>query len=61
MVALFAGATVALDLLQRRRFDLPLPATPLAPLLRGAAVGSVLVAIVLYSGGTPVPFIYFQF
>ena len=27
----------------------------------GMAVGSVLVVLVLVSGGTPVPFIYFQF
>lgn len=33
----------------------------LAPTARGLAVGSALVGLVLFAGGTPVPFIYFQF
>ena len=61
-VALFALATLAVDLLQRFRIELPVgSSSPAVPLLRGAAVGTVLAAIVLFSGGTPVPFIYFQF
>lgn len=33
----------------------------LAPSARGLAIGSALVGLVLFAGGTPVPFIYFQF
>ncbi len=61
-VGLFALATIGLDLWQRRGSRLPVPAHGgMAPLARGVAVGSVVTAIVLFSGGTPVPFIYFQF
>ena len=61
-VGLFAVATIGLDLWQRRGLRLPVAAdAPVAPLARGVAVGSVIAAIVLFSGGTPVPFIYFQF
>ncbi len=34
---------------------------PRGPLLAGAVVGAFLVAIATFSGGTPTPFIYFQF
>ena len=63
MVAVFATLMVLTDLWQRRRDDLPADA-PLPrphPVLTGAGLGTVLVAIVLFSGGSPVPFIYFQF
>lgn len=33
----------------------------LAPVGQGLALGAALVALVVYAGGTPVPFIYFQF
>jgi hypothetical protein len=31
------------------------------PLTAGVTVGLLLVLIVVFSGGTPIPFIYFQF
>lgn len=34
---------------------------PMGPLHAGAVVGAFLVAVVIFSGGTPTPFIYFQF
>ena len=60
-VALFAVATLSLDLAQRRGLQLPHADHWAMPVMRGMAVGSVLVVLVLFSGGTPVPFIYFQF
>jgi len=49
-----------LDLLQRRVTTRSSPKPIPAPLL-GAAVGAATVGILIYSGGTPQPFIYFQF
>jgi alginate O-acetyltransferase complex protein AlgI len=52
--------TLLLDLGQRRhRDDGVLRA--LRPSTLGVVIGAMLVAILVFSGGTPVPFIYFQF
>jgi len=63
MVVVFATLMVVTDLWQRRRDERPTdsPARRPHPMLTGAALGTVLVALVLFSGGSPVPFIYFQF
>ncbi len=55
-----AGASFGIDLAQRAgRREWAMLAWP--PLARGVALGAAVVAIVVFSGGTPVPFIYFQF
>ncbi|MFQ5554415.1 MAG: MBOAT family O-acyltransferase [Acidimicrobiia bacterium] len=60
LVLVLGAASLFLDLAQRNgRSATILP--PLAPATRGAFVGLVLVAVLVFSGETPVPFIYFQF
>ena len=59
-LAMASVATVAIDLLQRRADDHAVIAN-WSEMGRGLAFGVMLVAIVLFSGGTPVPFIYFRF
>jgi alginate O-acetyltransferase complex protein AlgI len=60
LLALASGAVLLLDLAQRRTNDqaavLRLPAVP-----RGLIYGAAAVAVLVFSGGTPVPFLYFQF
>ena len=55
-----AMAALAIDLVQRRAGA---EAAPLRwqPLGRGVAFAAMLLLIVVFSGGTPVPFIYFRF
>jgi D-alanyl-lipoteichoic acid acyltransferase DltB (MBOAT superfamily) len=55
-----ALAVLAIDLAQRRAREV-LDALTRRPELLGAAVGAAVVAIVVFSGGAPVPFIYFRF
>ena len=52
--------TLAIDLAQRNR-ETHTPMLALPPVLQGALYGVFVVAIVLFSGGETVPFIYFQF
>jgi len=59
-VVALVGAAVALDLVQRRMVH-PLRVVADRPALTGAFVGLALVGIIVFSGGAPVPFIYFQF
>jgi D-alanyl-lipoteichoic acid acyltransferase DltB (MBOAT superfamily) len=58
---LFALAlAIALDLIQRNmRSHTALQQLP--ALVRGFAYGSMILLVILWSGGEPVPFIYFQF
>ncbi len=60
LLAVAAAAVLALDLAQRATGQhsvvLRLPAAA-----RGVAYGAMAVAIITFSGGTPVPFLYFQF
>ncbi|HEU5083312.1 MAG TPA: MBOAT family protein [Acidimicrobiales bacterium] len=60
LLALTGAAVIAMDLAQRRTGDhavvLRLPAVP-----RGVVYGTAAVAVFVFSGGTPVPFLYFQF
>jgi alginate O-acetyltransferase complex protein AlgI len=60
LVVLLAAATLALDLAQR---CVPQPAALVRrhPTLAGSLAGTAVVAVIVFSGGAPVPFIYFQF
>ena len=60
VVAMAGLATFLLDVSQRRRPEDAVLSSRL-PVVHGVALGAMLVAIVVFSGGTPVPFIYFQF
>ncbi len=68
VMALFV-VTIWLDLVQRRAVEGgdsstdsdPVPASSRRTVRPALAAGVMLVAIVVFSGGTPVPFIYFQF
>jgi alginate O-acetyltransferase complex protein AlgI len=60
MVAVAAAATLFIDSVQRRgSSDTALLRWP--PAGRGLVYGAVVVVIIVFSGGTPVPFIYFRF
>jgi alginate O-acetyltransferase complex protein AlgI len=57
---LAAGAIVFIDFVQRQARD-HVAMLNWTPLFRGVAYGCMIVPIVIFSGGTPVPFIYFRF
>jgi alginate O-acetyltransferase complex protein AlgI len=59
-VLLALAAVVGVDLLERGRPNL-FHELRARPALTGALVGIAIAAIVVFSGDTPVPFIYFQF
>ena len=61
LVAVFTVGMVLNDLWQRRRAQAPQMAPKLPPMAEGAVIGGCLAVLALFSGGTPVPFIYFQF
>jgi D-alanyl-lipoteichoic acid acyltransferase DltB (MBOAT superfamily) len=60
LVLLAAAATVGLDLAERCVMQ-PTAAAARHPAAAGALAGAAVVAVVVFSGGSPVPFIYFQF
>ena len=60
LLVLAAGAVLLIDAAQHRTRD-HVPMLRWNPALRGAAYGLMLVPIVVFSGGSPVPFIYFNF
>jgi alginate O-acetyltransferase complex protein AlgI len=60
LLALAAVAVAAIDYVQHRSRD-HTPMLQWNPALRGALYGLMVVAMVVFSGGSPVPFIYFQF
>jgi alginate O-acetyltransferase complex protein AlgI len=60
LVAALGVVTLAIDLAQRNN-DTHTPMLDLRPVLQGALYGAFLVAIILFSGGETVPYIYFQF
>jgi alginate O-acetyltransferase complex protein AlgI len=62
-ILVFTTIMVFADLSQRRHARRLESKTPrqLHPLLQGAGAGVLLAAVLVFSGGTPVPFIYFQF
>jgi D-alanyl-lipoteichoic acid acyltransferase DltB (MBOAT superfamily) len=55
-----AVAMLIIDVLQRNRHT-ETPVLDWSPVARGVAYAVMVVAILIFSGGTPVPFIYFQF
>lgn len=58
-VLCLAGLSFAIDVFQRRS---ACDASPAAPVNRtAAALALAVVGLILFSGGTPAPFIYFQF
>ncbi len=60
LVAILGLATVLVDLTIRRGWN-AVKFVRRSPALAGAASAVVLAAVVVFSGGTPEPFIYFQF
>ena len=60
LVCLLAAVTIAIDIAQRNS-ETHTPMLAWTPALQGAVYGIFVVAIVLFSGGETVPFIYFQF
>jgi D-alanyl-lipoteichoic acid acyltransferase DltB (MBOAT superfamily) len=59
-VVVAAAALLLIDLAQRRALDHEVVLT-WTPAARGLAFGLGALLVLVYSGGTPVPFIYFQF
>ncbi len=60
VVAVAALGMLMLDVAQRRSAE-QVPLMDSRPVTAGIAVGLLLALIVVFSGGTPIPFIYFQF
>jgi D-alanyl-lipoteichoic acid acyltransferase DltB (MBOAT superfamily) len=60
LVALATAAAFGIDLVQRRMVH-PLRTLLQHPAVTGAFAGAAVVGIIIFSGGTAVPFIYFQF
>jgi len=60
LVLLLGAVTIAIDVAQRNT-GTHTPMLELRPVLQGGLYGLFVVAIVLFSGGETVPFIYFQF
>ena len=60
MLVVLGLASLALDLAQRNKAS-HTSLLRLAPFARGGVYGAMLVGLVVFSGQTPVPFIYFQF
>ena len=59
-VGVLGTVTLAIDLIARRDIE-PAEMVRRSPALAGATVAAAVTAIVVFSGGTPEPFIYFQF
>jgi alginate O-acetyltransferase complex protein AlgI len=60
LLVLLGGISFAIDLVQRNARDETVFLS-WAPTARGALYAALVVGILLFSGSTPVPFIYFQF
>jgi D-alanyl-lipoteichoic acid acyltransferase DltB (MBOAT superfamily) len=60
LVCLLSAVTIAIDVAQRNS-ETHTPMLTWTPALQGAIYGVFVVAIILFSGGETVPFIYFQF
>jgi alginate O-acetyltransferase complex protein AlgI len=60
LLVLLAAVTLSIDLAQRN-LGTHTPMLALRPVAQGVVYGAFIVAIVLFSGGETVPFIYFQF
>ena len=60
LVLLAVGAALTLDLSQRKILH-PMRVVAARPATTGALVGLACLLVIVFSGGTSVPFIYFQF
>ena len=60
IVGAAAIGVLLLDLAQRRSAD-HVPLMDARPMTAGVSAGLLLAFLVVFSGGTPIPFIYFQF
>jgi D-alanyl-lipoteichoic acid acyltransferase DltB (MBOAT superfamily) len=60
LVVVTACATLTLDIVLRLVMQ-PMRLLDRFPLIAGSLAGIALVCIIVFSGGAPVPFIYFQF
>jgi hypothetical protein len=60
LTALALAVVLGIDLAQRRS-GVHTPVLNWPPALRGTVYGFLVVAMIVFSGGAPVPFIYFQF
>jgi hypothetical protein len=60
LVAVLGLATLLVDMANRKGFD-AVSLVHRNPALAGAAAAAVVAAVLVFSGGTPEPFIYFQF
>jgi D-alanyl-lipoteichoic acid acyltransferase DltB (MBOAT superfamily) len=60
LVLVLGGVTLAVDLAARLQPD-PVGFLRRSPALAGGVVSAAIAAIIVFSGGTPEPFIYFQF
>ncbi len=60
LLLVVAAVSFALDLTQRNMHS-HTALQQLPAVVRGLTYGSMALAVILWSGGTPVPFIYFQF
>jgi hypothetical protein len=60
MLLIVFTVSMTLDLVQRNMHS-HTALQQLPALVRGLAYGSMVLAVILWSGGIPVPFIYFQF
>jgi alginate O-acetyltransferase complex protein AlgI len=60
MLALAVAAAMFIDFVQQRTRDHTV-VLRWTPAVRGVVYGTMVVAVVVFSGGTPVPFIYFRF
>ena len=60
MLVALGAITLLIDITQRNR-ETHTPMLALRPVFQGLLYGSFVVAIILFSGGEAVPFIYFQF
>ena len=60
LILILGGVTLAVDLFTRTQRN-PIGILQRYPVVTGGAVAAAVAAIVVFSGGTPEPFIYFQF
>jgi hypothetical protein len=60
VVGTFALVMLAMDLVDRNRNEYE-PLTRWSPILIGVFAGLIIAGLLIFGGGTPEPFIYFQF
>ena len=60
-ILVLGSLTIAIDLWQRSQLKTVTPRRRMSPELAGSVIAASFVGILVFSGGTPQPFIYFQF